>query len=291
MTARHVAALFLVCGVHSTFAGAHAGAPPQSVGDLVALDVQVDGDQAPLYPAADGTSRYYLEARRGAGYEITLANRSGERLGAVLTVDGLNVISGERDQGVGRMYVLDPWQRTTVRGWRSSLDEVHAFTFVDEKRSYATRSGKANAKMGWIELFVYRERRRIVQQDIEPRPPLVRRHAEAPEPPPVQAGSPAWDSPVPATRDKAARGEAEAAAETGANAQSYPGTGWGRRTHDPVVLVSFAPEPQPCKTVTLRYEYRAALVALGVLAPHTAPRDRLWRRDHAEMGFARPPLW
>ena len=31
------------------------------------------------------------------------------------------------------MYVLDPWQRTTVQGWRTSLQEVRQFTFVDER--------------------------------------------------------------------------------------------------------------------------------------------------------------
>jgi len=72
---------------------------------------------------------------------------------------------------------------------------------------------------------------------------------------------------------------------------SYPGTGWGRQTHDPVVLVSFDPEPAPHERVTLRYEYRSALVALGVLPPRPSPRDRLWQRERAEPGFAQPPGW
>jgi len=54
--------------------------------------------------------------------------------------------------------------------------------------------------------------------------------------------------------------------------------------------VSFEPEPAPCERITLRYEYRDALVALGVLPSPHASRDRLWDRDHGE-GFARPPSW
>ena len=95
-------------------------------------------------------------------------------MGVVLTVDGLNAISGERDTGRGRMYVLDPWQRTTVQGWRTSLQEVRQFTFVDERASYAARSGKANEKMGWIEIAAYRERRAFVRsaprQELPARP-------------------------------------------------------------------------------------------------------------------------
>ena len=70
-----------------------------------------------------------------------------------------------------------------------------------------------------------------------------------------------------------------------------PGTGWGERRNDPVVLVSFDPEGEPGERVTLRYEYRPALVALGVLPRHAPTRDRLLERDRADAGFAQPPAW
>ena len=233
---------------------------------LVSVSVELDGRPASLYPAVDGSGRFYVEARRGGRYSVVLASRTAERVGVVLTVDGLNAISGQRDEGRGRMYVLDPWQTTTVRGWRTSLAEVRQFTFVDEQVSYAARSGKANEKMGWIEVAVYRERQPVV------------RHA--PE--------------VERSRPEPARDSAEATAPTlrGESApRAYPGTGWGERRHDPVVLVSFDPESQPGERVTLRYEYRPALVALGILPRQAPARDRLSERDRAEPGFAPPPAW
>jgi len=258
---------------------------PETAATLVAVSVELDGSPVPLFPAPDGSGRYYLEARQGRRYAVALANRTGERVGVVLTVDGLNAISGERDSGRGRMYVLDPWQRTNVRGWRTSLQEVRQFTFVNERNSYAARSGKANEKMGWIEVAVYRERRPFVQAS--PR-------LEAP-PRPWPAESEGDEA---RGRGETAEGAAneQAAAPAaptlgGARARAYPGTGWGERAHDPVVLVSFDPEGAPSERIALRYEYRPALVALGVL-PRPAPaRDRLWERDHAEPGFAQPPLW
>ena len=253
---------------------------------LVAVSVQVDGRQASLYPAPDGSGRYYLEARAGSRYAVALANRTGERVGVVLTVDGLNAISGEQDNGRGRMYVLDPWQSTSVQGWRSSLQEVRQFTFVDERRSYAARTGKANEKMGWIEVAVYRERRAFVQATpypySEPRRPYpaddqARERAQAPAAPEASSAKDEGDS--------AARAEGNTAR------RSYPGTGWGERTHDPVVLVSFDPEAEPRECITLRYEYRPTLVALGVLPTWPNSRDRLWQRERAEPGFAQPPRW
>jgi len=233
-------------------------------GSRVAVSVSIDGQAAALYPAPDGSGRFYVEARPGSRYSVTLRNRTGERLGAVLAVDGLNVISGSRDTGRGRMYVLDPWQGTTVQGWRTSLDEVRRFRFVDEQASYAARSGKANGKLGWIELAVYRERR------LEP----AREREEAAD----RVG------PAPA-------GGAPAAASAEARAKGFPGTGWGEAARDEVVLVSFEPEPSACERIALRYEYRPALVALGVLPPASRPDDRLHERERGELGFAAPPPW
>jgi hypothetical protein len=264
---------------------AHPRGVFETPADLVAVSVELDGRPASLYPAPDGSGRFYVEACRGSRYSVVLANRTGERIGVVLTVDGLNAISGERDTGRGRMYVLDPWQRTTVQGWRTSLQEVRRFTFVDERASYAARSGKANEKMGWIEVAAYRERRAFVRS----LPP-----APTPRPGPYETeGGSASKSEAP--NAGAASDSAEAAAPPvlgSTQARSYPGTGWGPRAEDPVVLVSFDPEREPSERVTLRYEYRPALVALGVLPRRLpAPHDRLWERDQAEPGFAQPPLW
>lgn len=238
---------------------------------LVDVSVEVDGVRAPLHPARDGSGRLYLEARDGAEYAVRLENRTAERVGVVVLVDGLNVISAVREDpgsgGPGRMYVLDPWDSTTVRGWRSSLEEVHAFTFEDEGRSYAARTGKSNRKMGWIEVAAYRDRERPV-----PVEPQVRGYGE---------GRPDKDEDRRQAPAGAARDRAEAPSATGA----YPGTGWGDRHDDPVRLVHFEPESRPAQLTTIRYEYAATLRALGLLPRH----DRLHEREHAVQGFVPPP--
>jgi hypothetical protein len=250
------------------------------------VSIEVGGRPAPLYPAPDGSGRYYLEARKGCRYLVRLTNRTAERLGVVLTVDGLNVISGERDHGRGRMYVLDPWRHATVQGWRTSLEDVRRFTFVDEEASYAARSNKANRRMGWIEVKVYREKRRwrrpVYRDDV----------ARDSDDRPAEAGDRAGRAEAaPSAPEPMAEGEGRSQGKSSARTRSYPGTGWGPRAHDPVVLVDFRPERSPAQQTTLRYEYRRALVALGVLPSPHVPHDRLWQRDRGESGFAAPPLW
>jgi hypothetical protein len=242
--------------------------PTELRGDLVAVSVAVDGRAAPLHPAPDDHTRVYLEAREGAAYSVKLRNLTYRRIGVVLLVDGLNVISGRLEPArgrPGRLYVLDPGQRIVVHGWRSSLERVHRFTFVDERSSYALRSCKANLKIGWIEVAAYLERR----------PP-----ARIAEPEPV----------APIGRERAGRAPlSEASPESSRRLKaprSFPGTGWGPGRDDRAVLVDFDPEEVATDRLHLRYEYHDALIALGVLPE--LPR-RLLERESGTTGFARPP--
>lgn len=270
--------------------------PRPGVGSLVSVSVEVDGREAPLYAAPDGSGRFYLEAFAQSWYALRLSNQTGERLGVVLAVDGLNAISGARDPLVpagrgpaGRMYVLGPWDSVTVQGWRTSLDEVRRFTFVDEKRSYAARTGQENGKMGWIEVAVYRESRAHAGVA-----PLVRDKSGARSEGREEA---ARDE---SANDESARADATREAPSAARRRpaepaapgSYPGTGWGSATHDPAVLVEFDPMPHPAQRMTLRYEYASGLRALGIaLHPWWTARDRLRERDRGQEGFAKPPAW
>jgi hypothetical protein len=181
------------------------------------------------------------------------------------------------------MYVLDPWEGTTVRGWRSSLSEVHRFTFVDEKASYAARTGNANARMGWIEVAVYRELRPAVAR----RPPVPlagdERSRDEVRAQPAAPPSAAAEAP----KREALQQQAE---RDDAAGRSFPGTGWGARETDQAVLVQFQPQPAPAERVTLRYEYADALRRLGLL-PAWPVRDRLAERESGRDGFARPPRY
>ena len=278
---------------------------PEVSGHMVGVSVDVEGARSPLFPDPGGSGRFYLEAREGSRYEILLQNRTRERLGVAVTVDGLNVISGERAGGGDRMYILDPWGSTTVRGWRTSLSDVRRFTFVEERASYAARSGKANGCMGWIEVKVYRERWHTYPYPLTQAPdPWYRR-----EPPSVEDKDEVRAAPTPAPysddaeREMAAPAKRADGAEAGASSgrlappasmperrQAFPGTGWGARTDDPVTVVTFEPEATAAECVTLRYEYARALRALGIPAWPEPHRDRLSERERGEWGFAKPPV-
>jgi hypothetical protein len=255
-----------------------------ATGSLVDVRVQVQGHSAPLYLAGDARDRFYFQAFKGRNYALSLHNRTGQRIGVLIAVDGLNVVNGERTGLTAGepMYVLDPWETAVIRGWRTSLDEVRQFVFVDEQRSYAERTGQANRDMGWIRVLSFRENRPLAWGDD------VRRYrGDAPE---AEQGGARKSAPAPsAERDNAARSEMRAQGELAPGApESFPGTGWGERRGDPVRRVQFDPERHATDRLALRYEYESGLRALGIFPNR---RARLWEREHGQMGFAQPPRW
>src|SRR3546814_1568020 len=89
---------------------------------------------------------------------VGLTNTSGERVLVVLSVDGVNAVTGEDADPSQAGYVLAPWQSTEIDGWRKSLDEVARFRFTDLPDSYAARTGRPG-NVGVIGIAVFRERR------------------------------------------------------------------------------------------------------------------------------------
>lgn len=272
-------------------------------GNLVDVQLRVDGEAAPLYLSPKGDRRHYFEAFAGRNYSVVLRNNSARRIGVLLTVDGLNVVDGEitRLASSEPMYVLDPWESATIQGWRTSLNDVRRFVFVDEKRSYAERTGQANSDMGWIRVLAFREKKQVAifnwKNDREQAPDVPwrdtvgdrseRSKSEPQAAPRTNAGE--APSPTMQRMDESSQEKSMAGLESSKDAGgSYPGTGWGDRRTDRVHYVNFTPERIAIDQLVFRYEYARGLIALGIY-PN---RDRLRERDgRGQVGFARPPRW
>jgi hypothetical protein len=275
-------------------------------GQLVDVQLRVDGEASPLYVGPGHDDRRYFQAFAGRNYSIVLRNNTGRRVAVLLAVDGLNAVNGEitRLRSSEDMYVLGAYEQATIRGWRTSLDEVRRFVFVDERKSYAQRTGQANSDMGWIRVLSFREqlpwlqsRRGYIEGERKPQFRDDRPQGAVPLPAPVpmneapraQSGESKDSAPTPTTRslvpqeqDNMARGEED-------NGGSFPGTGWGQRQQDHVNRTQFTPDPVAVDRLIFRYEYASGLQALGIL-PVRRNRDRLGERD-GELGFAKPPRW
>lgn len=99
----------------------------------------------------------YVEGRRGTPYEIQFYNDSNSRRKIVVSVDGLNVMTG--DSTWARGYIVEPYQTISIPGWRKNSDVVAAFEFASLKDSYNqhNKSGRESS-VGVIGCKVFKEK-------------------------------------------------------------------------------------------------------------------------------------
>jgi len=234
-----------------------------------AMEVLVDGSPLAVHAAGGAT---YVEALKGREYAIRLTNRTGERVAVALAVDGLNSIDARHTSSKeARKWILAPWETVTLSGWQTGSGTARRFVFTSEEKSYGAWLGRTS-DLGVISAAFFRERR--PRADITPVPALPQSLFER------GAGNESDDAP----RAKA-RGEMKGAAK-----DELAATGIGREVEHRVVQVDFDEEDVPASTVSVRYEYRDALVRLGVIPagdPALARRERA--RGFAESGFAPDP--
>jgi len=274
--------------------------PVWAQGRAVDVQVLVDGRPSALYPSPRGDRRRYLQAFAGRNYSLVLRNTTGERLGVLVAVDGLNVVNGTAShlQPGEPMYVLAPYESATIDGWRTSLDDIQRFVFVDEARSYAVRTGQANGDMGWIRVLAFHERRACLPMLGTLVPERTRREDDSrardemgssgqmQAAPPACAPVPSGGGNAPGPQENHLKAEAMEP-RSDALAKAFPGTGWGEHRNDHVEQVEFTAERRATDTLVFRYEYASGLRALGIEPAH----DRLRDRDNGELGFAKPPRW
>lgn len=117
----------------------------------------VDRGTGQILPVHRKDGRDYVAGMPAARYGIRLSNRSAGRVLVVLSVDGVNVISGQTAASSQTGYVLDPWRTYEITGWRKSDTEIAAFEFAALADSYAARTGRPG-NVGVIGAAVFLER-------------------------------------------------------------------------------------------------------------------------------------
>lgn len=125
--------------------------------DLVVYDV-TGQRELPVY-AHEG--RQYVAGVPGHRYAVRIYTRGPARHLAVVSVDGLNVLTGSPAAPSQTGYVIAPGEMLAVDGWRKSLQEVAAFTFTSVPESYAGRT-QQDQNVGVIGAALFREKMRRI---------------------------------------------------------------------------------------------------------------------------------
>ena len=270
--------------------------PVEPQAPLVSLQLETpDGSDFPVFFHG---GEAWVAGREGARYNLRLENHSHNRVEAVVTVDGRDVITGRLGDYVKqRGYVLDPFGVLIIEAYRQSLDKVAAFRFADLGDSYTARMGTPiHAGVIGVAAFeekVKRRRRRHPIAPLEGEPfPGEGSGFGSVAPPSVVSGAER-------AREKAARkgrghdSDAWAAPE----AESQLGTKYGESRYSPVEEVKFKRKRRrkPSQLLVVRYDSMAGLEARGITPrPEPIRREpirrepvRRWREPARD--FAPPP--
>ncbi|MFC0676814.1 hypothetical protein ACFFGH_02970 [Lysobacter korlensis] len=222
----------------------------------------IDRDAGYELPRYAHRGQWWVPGAPGHRYSVRLTNRSPERVLVVLSVDGVNALSGQSAHPGQGGYVLEPWQSTEVAGWRKSMHDIAQFYFSDFGDSYAARTGRPY-DVGVIGVAVFEEAHRYYG------PPRVGGYGDRP----LTEDAPTASAPAQAPTD--------APEMAGSRAQSI-GTGHGYREYAPVRRTGFVRASRhPVQVTELRYDDEYALAARGIV-----PRGGYYgRRRHDPRAF------
>lgn len=250
---------------------------PPATDNGFSVEVLIEGTPAAEYA---GRGRRYVEALENAEYELRIHNPTGSRVAVALSVDGLNTIDARHTSAWdAHKWVIEPYGTIHVRGWQMSSESARRFYFTTERDSYAAKLGQA-ANLGVISAVFFRERRPITIMPVTPSQPVPPYKEEDRVRVPESEMQNAPSSTGEGNRDAAKR-----------SAQPYPpaddesaATGIGRSVRNDVQWIKMELERQPVGDITIRYEYRAALVRLGII-PRDYPRPGVIDRRERAQGF------
>jgi hypothetical protein len=259
-------ALLAITALSTSCSTAHIPPSEPAAGNLAQIEV-IDRTNGAILPVYWYRGERWIAGTPGHRYAIAVRNRSGGRILTVIAVDGVNAVSGETASWQQTGYVLDPGRSFDIRGWRKSQERVAAFEFTALDSSYAARTGRPE-NVGVIGVAVFCE-------------------APRSEPLPLAPAPSSKSSADSAANGGAAREREEAASAP--RAESRLGTGHGRSETSHVTYTDFErARVAPDEVITIRYDSRDNLLAMGVLAqPRPAPVPRPF--PNSELGFVPDP--
>ncbi len=252
--------------------------PAHAVGRLADIQI-IDRDSGETLPVYQHRGEFWVAGRPGARYAVSVRNALSGRVMSVVSVDGVNVVSGETAALEQTGYVLSPWQRYDITGWRKSDAEVAAFHFTNLSGSYAARTGRP-AHVGVIGVAVFREKLAPPPASVPlPEAPSTwreRRELNESERSTLERSAPASAAESPASGMGSAKSQSHNEAADAVRRPASPaprlGTGHGEREGSWVGHTSFERRSaRPDEVIRIRYDSRINLIAMGVLPPDVEP--------------------
>ena len=123
-------------------------------GNKLSVDVCVHGKTVREY---QHEGQLWVEGRKSSEFSLRVRNQTGRRVLVVGSVDGLSIMDGKEADFNRGGYILRPFEKFDIPGWRLTNEEVAKFFFNKGGKSYAAQMGKPK-NIGVIGMAVFDER-------------------------------------------------------------------------------------------------------------------------------------
>ena len=135
--------------------GSKRGGSFKLAGGKLRASLESYGDKLPWYESG---GRIFVVGEAGNNYSISLENPSKERLEVVISVDGLDVLTGTSASASKHGYVIPAGKSIEIEGMRAG-GSMRRFQFGSVRDSQAARTGgeKGARNVGVIGVAVYVE--------------------------------------------------------------------------------------------------------------------------------------
>ncbi len=200
-----------------------------------------------LLPSHYHQGRHYVVGQPDNEYEIRIRNNTRADVLAVVSVDGINVITGQTASPSQSGYVVFAYGSTRISGWRKSLSAAASFYFTPLSDSYAARTHRPE-NVGVIGVALFQ--RHHFEEELGQVPGV--------------------------TASPRAKQEAQSRAQDGAQDRAEPklGTGHGQIHGSAARHAQFERSTsRPVEVITLYYDSHENLVARGILQSRPGEPD------------------
>lgn len=99
----------------------------------------------------------WIEGREGSTYTLRFTNRSPNRVLAIFSVDGLDVLKGQPAGHLSEGYVVNGNSTLDIPGWKLNNSTAAEFYFSRSNKSYVSKIGGNVNNTGVIGAMVFRE--------------------------------------------------------------------------------------------------------------------------------------
>lgn len=134
------------------------------------VQVLVDGKQVKEY---NKYGNIYIESKFGTEYSIKLKNNTYKRVLAIVSIDGINTISGEIAKPDSTGYVINAYNSVEIKGYRENNDGGGRFRFTEKNSGYAKTIDGTGINSGVIGVMFTAEAdasvviQQIIQQSVD----------------------------------------------------------------------------------------------------------------------------